>query len=149
MKFIAFARTFLAYTYALAYEIKNQKESDLFVMTQSMLEFSIEKFDKYIDDHPIENLMIKTEIGVCQSDQYSKIMGEVSSLSLNMKVQFENAQKEFTSEGFLSRIKEGKDSVMEIEGKEIGEKTDLPLKKKKSLIGKMVSMFSKKKDGDK
>lgn len=116
-------------------------------MTQSMLEFSIEKFDKYIDDNPIENLLNKTEVGICQSTCYSKMLGEVSSLSLNMKVQFENAKKEFTSEDFLARIKEGNDGVMEIE-EEGGEPVEGKdgKSKKKSLIGKMVSMFSKNKN---
>jgi hypothetical protein len=34
---------------------------DLFVMTQSLLEFSVERFDKFIVDHPIEELMSENE----------------------------------------------------------------------------------------
>lgn len=61
LKYITLARTFLAYTYALAYKIKNKKQMDLFVITQSLLEFSIERFDKFIEDHPIEKLMSTNE----------------------------------------------------------------------------------------
>lgn len=107
-----------------------------------MLEFSIEKFDKYIDDHPIKDLIRKNENGICQSPSYSEIMAEVSTLSLNMKIQFENAKKEFTSEGFLARIKKGNVDLMEVE--EVfpdDEKKGKGKPKKKTLIGKMVSMF--------
>jgi DnaJ-domain-containing protein 1 len=61
LKYITLARTFLAYTYSLAYEIENQNEQELFVVTQSLLEFSIERFDNFIGDHPIEMLMSQNE----------------------------------------------------------------------------------------
>lgn len=149
LKFIAFARTFLAYTYALAYRIKNKRESDLFTMTQSMLEFSIERFDKYIDDNPIDNLIHETEVGVCQSDLYSKMLSDVSSLSLNMKIQFENAKKEFTSEEFLRRIVDSEDKgLMEMEiPDEIGEGEGKNRSvNNKWLVRKMMGMFSSKKN---
>ena len=61
LKQITMARTFLAYTYSLAYQIQNQRQMDLFAVTQSLLEFSIERFDKFMVENTIENLYTKNE----------------------------------------------------------------------------------------
>ena len=165
MKSVALARTFLAYSYALAYQIKNKNQSDLFQVTQSLLEFSIERFDKYIDDHPIKLLVDKNEgnkppkcpkkiiffsnffsfltnfylVGHCISVEYSKIKAEMSNFGLNMTIQFKNSRREFMSKEFKQAIKNESNSFLMHEN--AGEGITIGGGKKPGMFKKFKKMF--------
>ena len=51
-------RSFITFTYPLAYFMKNEKELNLFLQTQYMLEYSLEKLDKYVENCKIESLVV-------------------------------------------------------------------------------------------
>jgi len=56
---------------------------DLFAVTQSLLEFSIERFDKYIVENPLTNLYTenesKLELGVCELTRQPGSLFQIST----------------------------------------------------------------------
>lgn len=97
-------RSFVAYTYPLAYFIKNDKELSLFLQTQYMLEYALEKLDKFIETNPIQSFITVKSDKIYLSKDYPSNKQKMTSLANSIEKQFENANKEFKDQKFLDTI---------------------------------------------
>ena len=104
-KSILKARSFVVYTYPLAYFIKNEVELSLFLQTQYMLEFALEKLDKFCESVPIESLIVQdAKKGLYHSPDFPEKRQTLLNLVNSMEKQFTNANKEFNNPEFLTKI---------------------------------------------
>lgn len=95
LKFAAKCRSFVVYTYPIGFKILDSDASALFAQTQYFLEYSLEKFDKYLQTKGIESLVEQNEFGVCLSKKFSEIKAELLNIQVKLGEQFKNAKKEF------------------------------------------------------
>ena len=100
LKFSIVSRNFIAYTYPLAYRIKNLDLYNLFAENQYQLFYTLEKFTKCLEDNPVEDFYIIKK-GEFYADDYSKVTIKLKELMNNLKTQFKNAREEFVSKKFL------------------------------------------------
>lgn len=104
-KSILKARSFVVYTYPLAYFIKNETELSLFLQTQYMLEFALEKLDKFCENVPLESLIIEDKKkGLYHSHDFPSKRQTLMNLVSSMEQQFTNANKDFCNPEFLRKI---------------------------------------------
>lgn len=68
------------------------------------MEYSLEKFDKYLQTKGIETLIDQNEFGVCLSKNYSNIKAELLNIQVKLGEQFKNAKKEFADRDYLMQI---------------------------------------------
>lgn len=104
LKFSAICRSFIVYTYPLAFKIKNKDQSYLFGQTQWCLEQALEVLDKYLIDHPIEHLVTENESGICMDNSFASVKAKFIDLKIKLTEQFNNAKKEFMSKEYLEDI---------------------------------------------
>ena len=97
-------RSFVTFTYPLAYFFKNERELMLFLETQKMLEMALEKLNKFVDINPIESFIEQSVKGISFSQKYGEMRQSLINLNINLNVQFENADREFKDESFLAKI---------------------------------------------
>ena len=69
-----------------------------------MLEFALEKLDKYLENCKVETLVIAKGKQIYQSLEFGKHKSAIVALMTGLEVQFENARKEFKDKSFLERI---------------------------------------------
>jgi len=101
LKFITKCRSFIVYTYPIGFKIMDENRNSLFSQTQYFLEYALEILDKFMQDHPMNHLLGKNEMGVCVSKFYSKIKAKCNKLMLNLGIQFKNAKNEFGDPDYL------------------------------------------------
>lgn len=105
LKAILKYRSFVSYTYALAYFIKNDGELKLFLHSQYMLEQSLEKLDNFLELNPLQSFyLVNYTRGIYQPKDYASRRQEAMTLLCNLQTQFENAEKEFKTPTFLKAI---------------------------------------------
>lgn len=104
LKFSAKCRSFIVYTYPLGFKIIDGDQSYLFAQTQYFLEYALEVLDKFLEKHPMKNLVDRNETGVCLSKEFSDIKAKAIQLQVNLGEQFKNAKKEFSDREFLEEI---------------------------------------------
>ena len=91
LKFSALCRSFVVFTYPFSYKIVIKNKEALFAENQYCLEYSLETFDKYMREHPVESLFTVTELSPCLTMNFGSIKNDVSHLKLRLTEQFENA----------------------------------------------------------
>lgn len=97
-------RSFVTYTYPLAYFFNNEKELSLFLQTQYMLEYALEKLDKFFEQNPIDNLVLQNKQGIYLSKDFPAKRQQMITLMNGLEIQFANANKEFKDPSFLKKI---------------------------------------------
>ena len=97
-------RSFVTFTYPLAYFIKNESELKLFLENQYMLEFSLEKLDKFFQKNELESFIQVKANQVYLSKDYEKNRSSVIGMISQLEGQFTNAVKEFKDPVFLEKI---------------------------------------------
>lgn len=108
-KTIIQGRSFVAYTYPLAYFIKNEVELNLFLQTQYMLEFALERLDKFVETNPIDKMiMAKTPKDIFLVEDFPSKKQQLNSLVTSLHVQFDNCKREFLDPEFLKRVSQDK-----------------------------------------
>ncbi len=103
-KTILKCRSFITFTYPLAYFIKNDKELKLFLENQYMLEFTLEKLDKFYQKFPVACLVTYSQGKPYLSKEYPAHKQSVQFLVSHLESQFENAIREFQDPEFLAKI---------------------------------------------
>lgn len=103
-KFLSKCRSFVVYTYPIGFKIMEQNAADLFAQTQYFLEYSLEKFDKNLQNNNIDMLMDQNQFGVCLSKNYSNIKVDIQTMQLKLGEQFKNAKNEFSDRDYLMVI---------------------------------------------
>jgi ariadne-1 len=104
-KCILKARSFIVYTYPLAYFIQNDTELALFLQTQYMLEYALEKLDKFCENLPLEKFIIQDKKkGLYHSSDFPQNRQTMLNLVHAMEGQFANANREFKEKAFLDKI---------------------------------------------
>ena len=104
LKFAAKCRSFVVYTYPIGFKILEPDAAALFAQTQYFLEFSLEKFDKYLQTKGMDTLIDENEFGVCLSKNYSNVKAELLNIQVKLGEQFKNAKKEFADRDYLMQI---------------------------------------------
>lgn len=104
VKFIAKSRSFIIYTYPLAFQIMGERRTDLFSQTQYFLQYALEVFDDYIEKHPLDLLIDQNETGYCLRAKFSSIKAKILELETNLFKQFQNARKDFCDPDFLLSV---------------------------------------------
>ena len=134
LKFSALCRSFVVFTYPFSYKIVNKNREALFAENQYCLEYSLETFDKYMRENPVESLFTVTELSPCLTKNFGSIKNNISHLKLRLTEQFENAQKEFMDPEYTEVL--DKEYQMWLDGslnKNSGEKTVVKGGKKKQI----------------
>lgn len=110
VSFGCLCRSFITYTYALAFKITNKRQENLFTESQYHLEFSLENFTKFLEENPIDSFfcskiaqkgkkIISKEYYL--SPAYGSKRKKLLELRSILHSQFCNARKEFGSSHFL------------------------------------------------
>lgn len=102
-------RSFVAYTYPLAYFIKNEVELNLFLQTQYMLEYALERLDKFVETNPIDKFIkSKSAKEIFLVEDFPAKKQQMNALVTSLHVQLDNCKREFLDAEFLKRVAQDK-----------------------------------------
>lgn len=111
-KFNSLGRSFIVYTYPLAFKIKNENLYLLFSENQYQLENSLEKLSKFFEDHPVESFIEIKGKEIYTSKNFGIMKSELLGLRTHLETQFKNARNEFNNKHFLDLLKSGEQMIV-------------------------------------
>lgn len=104
--YLYLCRNFVLHTYPLSYRIIDAEANLLFTQTQSMLTHSLETFNKFLVENPIESFIKKVDGNIYHSDTFAGKKAELVDLHNSLNLQFKGAQFSFTNKEFRDKVRQ-------------------------------------------